>query len=191
MTIAQHLSKTNEHYTPANIVEGARVLMGGIDLDPASCLVANETVKATRIYDVADDGLSKPWHGRVFLNPPGGRLKYTDNGWVPVKAGKAESSMRVWWQHLCAQWTSGKVLQAFFVAFTLEILRTSQRGTPAQKFFRCYPKDRLCFGGDDPTHANVLIYLPAPWLGDRKESQFERFRNIFSEIGYCEPGSLA
>jgi ParB family chromosome partitioning protein len=184
MTIAQHLSKTVEWYTPSNIVEAARFLMGGIDLDPASCLVANETVKAKRIYDAADDGLTKPWHGKVFCNPPGG-----------VRDG--ESSMRLWWEKIATEYVSSRIEQGFFVAFTLEILRTSQQGYAAQRFFRCYPKSRIKFvgAGQQPTHANVLIYLPPAVTVfrpvDERRKQFERFRNIFSEVGYCEPGSNA
>ena len=59
-----------EWYTPAYIIEAAREVMGGIDCDPASCAIAQETVKATVYYTKEDDGLSKPWHGRVWLNPP-------------------------------------------------------------------------------------------------------------------------
>ncbi len=170
--IPQHSSKSNEWYTPKNIVEGARALMGGIDLDPASCLKANETVRATQIYDVADDGLSKPWRGRVFLNPPGGLR----NG---------ESSMFVWWEAMSLKHEAGIIEQGFFVAFTLEILRTSQRGIPAQRYFRCYPSSRIRFvgAGNSPTHANVLIWLPP-----KDERNFTRFHAIFSEIGLCEPG---
>lgn len=190
--IAQHLSNSNEHYTPSEIVEAARSLMGGIDLDPASCYAANETVKAGMIFDVADDGLSKPWHGRLFLNPPGGKLKWED-GWKTVNDGPGESSMRIWWQRLCNEYERGTVEQAFFVAFTLEILRTSQQGTPAQRFFRCYPKERIRFGGAaSPTHANVLIWLPPRYDGMAVHwSQFEKFRSLFSQFGYCEPGSNA
>src|SRR5436190_19306098 len=68
-------SKSNEWFTPAQYIEAARAVLGHIDLDPASCEQANLTVVAKRIFTVADDGLSKPWAGRVFLNPPYCRLQ--------------------------------------------------------------------------------------------------------------------
>lgn len=59
-----------EWYTPASWIDGARIVMGGIDLDPATSLIANQTVQADRIFTIEDDGLLEDWHGRVWLNPP-------------------------------------------------------------------------------------------------------------------------
>lgn len=57
-------------FTPKWLIEIAREVMGGIDLDPASCTQANTIVKASRFYTQKDDGLTKDWHGRVWCNPP-------------------------------------------------------------------------------------------------------------------------
>ena len=59
-----------EWYTPAEYVELAREVMGAIDVDPASNVIAQETVKAATFYTVAQNGLAQEWRGRVWLNPP-------------------------------------------------------------------------------------------------------------------------
>lgn len=61
---------SDEWYTPPHIVELARHAMGSIDLDPASSEIANSTVKAQHYFTQQDNGLTKPWSGNVFLNPP-------------------------------------------------------------------------------------------------------------------------
>jgi phage N-6-adenine-methyltransferase len=63
-------SGENEWYTPPDLIEAARDVMGSITLDPASCEIAQANVKAKRFYTADDDGLSKKWTGNVWLNPP-------------------------------------------------------------------------------------------------------------------------
>ncbi len=65
-----------EYYTPAPIIEAARRVMGGIDLDPASSEVANRTVKARRFFSLDNpDEWRDPWATkeaavRVWMNHP-------------------------------------------------------------------------------------------------------------------------
>ena len=63
-------SNSDEHNTPSYLIEAAREVMGSIDLDPMSNLLANEQVRANTYYTKEEDGLSKDWLGNVWLNPP-------------------------------------------------------------------------------------------------------------------------
>lgn len=190
--LPQHSNQTNEHYSPTRPVEAARAVMGAIDLDPASCALANETVRASAFFSKLDDGLKQKWHGRVWLNPPGGQMVLTrkeadilgEDGERRVAEELKAERMRwgtkarivAWWRKLVEEHQANRVTEAVFAGFTIEILCTAQsdKWLDPLDFSCCFPKERLCFRGNQPTHANVIVYLGA---------NQERFRKEFEPLG--------
>lgn len=77
-----------DFYTPPEIVEAARVAMGGIDLDAASHWFANRTHKIPEYFHHGRSAFDNRWRGNVWLNPPYGEnapwfkeiLKYLESG---------------------------------------------------------------------------------------------------------------
>lgn len=64
-------SASPEWYTPSSLVKCMIDVLGEIDLDPCSN-PGEPNVPAKVHYTKDDDGLSREWHGRVFMNPPYG-----------------------------------------------------------------------------------------------------------------------
>ena len=62
--------KSVEWYTPGWIFDGLGI---EFDLDPSSPHDHETMVPAKTKYTIFDDGLSKPWFGRVWMNPPYGK----------------------------------------------------------------------------------------------------------------------
>lgn len=198
-TASRHSSETGEHYTPPHIVSAARnALAGFINLDPASCEEANLTVRADRIFTREDDGFTKPWHGHVFLNPPGGlsddrqrtvKAKCRETGSCGLPPGHVhngvQASQKKWWFKLAREFADGRVRDAIFVCFSVELLQNAQVETPAGlttplDHALCFPARRVAYvkpGGEvgtQPPHASCIVYLgPDP----------DRFARAFRDIG--------
>jgi len=66
----QSLTGEFEWYTPTEYLDSVKKLFGRITLDPASSEIAQRLVDADKYYTAQQDGLTFPWEGKVFLNPP-------------------------------------------------------------------------------------------------------------------------
>lgn len=205
---AKHSSRSAEHYTPVEFVEAAREVLGEIDVDPASCASANTLVRAREFYDLERNGFLRPWHGRVFVNPPGG---YCDHDGLRVETGcektgscglaaphrhdsERRSAAAAWWFRLADEYMSGRAVAGVCVAFTLELLQTTQRPPvlrlpAAVEFPFCIIRKRIAFlqgtqdhlkPGASPPHASAFIYLPPTWA----DHELGKFRRVFSRLGH-------
>lgn len=178
MTNIKHSSKNQRWFTPLNIVESARLVLGGvIDLDPASEEFGNSRIKAARFIIETEDALHPDtrWATQpvsVFLNSPGGRSQRTS---IPV----------LFWQKLMCLRDVGLIKHAIVIGFSLEFLQTSQdKGVLSGcDFVQCIPKKRMKFDLEgsvkktSPTHSNCIIYVPG------LEDKTEAFANEFRQYG--------
>lgn len=203
-------SATNEHYTPPEIVEAARAVLGQIDLDPATCAVANRVVRARLFCSEQQSGLDQDWTGldgpaRVFLNPPGGKLDpKTLEPLLRDEHGKQNgpgvSSAAVWWAKLIYEYRAGNVEQAIFVCFSLAVFKTAQGKVgplddcPAPygfPFVVCadrlkYWNERTPIGTGAPQQDSAIVYLPPEQrmpYDEKREAGLERFRAAFAPFG--------
>lgn len=154
-----------EWYTPIEIIEAARQVMGSIDLDPASCDDAQQNVKASRYYTAEMNGLSRVWSGRVWLNPPYSKT-----------AGR--SNQDIWAKKLLQEFRDGNVTEGILLV----------KSALGYRWFEdlwdelpvCFARQRLSFiksNGDDDgesKHGTALFYLG---------ENIGRFVEVFSKIG--------
>lgn len=67
-------SETDEWYTPKEIIESVLKVFGGqIDVDPCSNSSTDPNIPAEVHFTKDENGLTKPWFGRIYMNPPYGR----------------------------------------------------------------------------------------------------------------------
>lgn len=150
-----------EWYTPAGIIESARLVMGSIDLDPASNSVANEVVKADTFYTQEDDGLSRDWYGNVFMNPPYAR------GMVSEFCNKLVSE-------------DGNITQWIVLINCISGTPYFHRLLDVSNVF-CFVRGFLRFGGPTGSAPQKSMYSSAI-IG--RVINTDLFRSQFSEHGY-------
>jgi hypothetical protein len=185
---AMHLATTNEAFSPRHIAAAMTKALGGwIDLDPASCLLANTVMGAKHIYTIDDDGLSKPWGPanathrfgeqctelgwNVGCNPPGGKMDGN------------KSRTTAWWKHGVSEWLHGRVRSMCWVAFKLDFLAITQslKDVPVPLDFPiCYPHDRLAY---------LMPQLPGPTALQPSRKPSAKQLADFAETGLCTGAS--
>lgn len=166
---AMHSSKSVEWYTPSRYIEAARWVMGGIDLDPASCANANKIVRAQKYFSQQINGLVQPWYGRVWLNMPYGKTGNTSN-------------QEIWLNKTWREWSHIHIEQAIVLV----------NAVPDRQWFLrlwnypiCFTDHRIRFldrYGDEqknPTHGNAFVYIC-----NKFNFQLQRFREGFNQFGH-------
>ncbi len=166
-------SESNEWYTPHKLLEAEREVLGIIELDPASCEIANtELVQAQRYFTQADNGLSQSWDCESFhCNPPGG------------KAQKNQSSAAVWWDKALSEYELGNAKCGIFVVFNPELMarRVQIFDYPVcimkRKRFGRVSLDGKIYIPASPTKFNLAVLLP------KNREMSEKFRQSFASLG--------
>lgn len=155
-------SGNNEWYTPAEYIEAARRVMGGIDLDPASTEIANRTIGAKTIYTAEDDGLKKKWNGRVWMNPP-----------------YAQPLVSQFSDAVADKFDAGEIKQACVLVNNATETAWFQRMV-ASAAAVCFPKGRVRFLNPEgqpvgaPLQGQAVIYLG---------KNVEKFTKVFESFG--------
>lgn len=152
----------NEWYTPPTYIDLAREVLDGFDLDPASSPIAQETVRAAQYFTVDDNGLTKPWDGTVWLNPPYSQpdiTHFVEKLVHEVSAGRCSAAILLTHNYTDTAWFHHAATACQAICFTRGRIRfvspTGQLASPTQGQAFFY------FGGD-----------------------VNRFREKFSAIGF-------
>lgn len=99
-----------EWATPQWLFQELSTEFGPFDLDPAATA---ENAKAPEFFTIGQDGLSQPWHGKVFCNPPYGKVstpRWLAKARREAASGNAElvvclvpaSTGTIWWREATA-----------------------------------------------------------------------------------------
>ncbi len=139
----------NEWYTPTDVLDDVRSVLGEIDLDPASSEAAQKHVKAKRFFSEEEDGLEQEWHGKVFLNPPYAQpaiAHFADKMALEYEAGRTTEAIMLTHNYTDTRWFHIAERPSALICFTRGRIRfVSANGdlatpTQGQAFFYYGPR---------------------------------------------------
>lgn len=155
-------SGENENYTPYTfLIKVCEFFGGNIDLDPCSNSLDNPQCPALVHYNKTLNGLSLPWFGNVFVNPPYSRdlLKpFVDKSISEFESDRARQILILVPARTDTQWHLS-----------------------LNKYPRCYLTGRLKFqnpanNGNSAPFPSVLFYL------GNSPDDFQRYWKNFGEV---------
>lgn len=164
-----HGAQTNgnvEWYTPEKYIKSARRVMGSIDCDPCTSDLAQEVIRATCYYTIETDGLTHPWKGTVWMNPPYAVsviTRFVDKLLEHLAAGDVTQAIMLTHNNADTAWFHKAALLCSRACFT--------RGR-----VRFYDGNGVA---DRPTHGHTFMYF------GRRLRTFER---EFSRYGWIVRG---
>jgi ParB family chromosome partitioning protein len=140
-------------------------VLGGIDLDPATCAFAQSWIQASEFLTKKEDGLTRPWRGRVWLNPPFSKVaQFVAKLVAELEAGRISAAILLsnnctdaGWFHQAARASAAMCFMRGRIQFEQE---HGPADAPPQGQAFCY------FGGDVPAFRKAfggvgLIVTPA------------------------------
>jgi hypothetical protein len=170
----------NEWITPPEIIRLERRVLGGIDLDPLSCVEAQRIVKARRYFTEKDDGLQQKWSGRVHFNPPYEHVILYDRKLVDeYQAGHVTAAIAVQHNYTDTKWFH-EVMVCNCDAFCHYYGPPGARRVPFIEI-ETIRKAREARGKPyaGPAHGQIFFYFG---------KNVGRFHEVFSEVGAVHPG---
>jgi transcriptional regulator with XRE-family HTH domain len=166
-THAGNSSGNNLWETPIDLANALSGAVGGFDLDPcaASPDRRKARIKAKILLAEADDGLSVPWRGRCFVNPPYGRgmsnwirkcFDEAQRGCVVVGLIPARPDSNYWHEYVAAH------ADVFMLRGRLKF-GDSENSAP-------FPSCVVVWGADPELIARLLQALPDAWHVPRRQA---------------------
>jgi hypothetical protein len=155
-------SASSDWYTPPEVIDRVVKLFGRIELDPCSNSREHPNVPALVHLVPADNGLSQPWHGTVYMNPPYGR------------------EIEPWVSKLVAEHACGNVSEA--VALVPARVDTG--------WFRQFADYPVCFVNGRLKFSAQRKEAPFPSAVCYLGPAIDRFFDCFSDLGDVRPAVL-